>query len=518
TITHYPVASPSTTILPRVLPSRSNQTSNVSPATTIQPPNSSSSNQSSNIPPTTNQSSNITNQPINTSSMNLNQSLSNPPSLITNQATTARLLNSVPISINNDNINTTIPQFTQESIRKELEKENYYRAMYKYLEETRLPDNAQAARRILLESEFYSMINGFLCHGLKHTLSSKKSHFKHLQIVVPKTMTKWIMEIFHDSPLTGGHFGLLKTVAKIKERFYWIGMIKDIKEFIDKCTTCLQIKRKYGPKEGLLIPIEIEPEPFNTIGIDFIGPITKDNAQLNYCCMKSILDMGFQRSWFLIVVRIFLSNVVSGVNKLFGVHKLTTTAYHPQCDGQTENFNNTLIKMLKAFIGNELYGNWGELLRCVLYSYRITPHVSTGFSPFFLLFNRQPTLPLDTTLNVNFYSNSLRLDFADNYAQSVNNNLKRAFWFTKNNLDKAQELQKTNYDKGRRPTNIQTGDFVYLHTPYSQTSIGPKKFYKPWRGPFKVQEKVSDVTFKLDMGNLRDHKVVNIERLKKIFN
>ncbi|KAM9946473.1 hypothetical protein ACTFIT_004784 [Dictyostelium discoideum] len=97
-------------------------------------------------------------------------------------------------------------------------------------------------------------------------------------------------------------------------------------------------------------------------------------------------------------------------------------------------------------------------------------------------------------------TNSLRLDFADNYAQSVNNNLKRAFWFTKNNLDKAQELQKTNYDKGRRPTNIQTGDFVYLHTPYSQTSIGPKKFYKPWRGPFKVQEKVSDVTFKLDMG------------------
>nr|AAG37039.1 polyprotein [Dictyostelium discoideum] len=538
TITHYPVASPSTTILPRVLPSRSNQTSNVSPATTIQPPNSSSSNQSSNIPPTTNQSSNITNQPINTSSMNLNQSLSN-------QATTARLLNSVPISINNDNINTTTPQFTQESIRKELEKENYYRAMYKYLEETRLPDNAQAARRILFESEFYSMINGFLCHGLKHTLSSKKSHFKHLQIVVPKTMTKWIMEIFHDSPLTGGHFGLLKTVAKIKERFYWIGMIKDIKEFIDKCTTCLQIKRKYGPKEGLLIPIEIEPEPFNTIGIDFIGPITKDNAQVYLLVVMDYftkwpevfftLDMEGETVAQLLLYEIytrygvpkklvsdrgknFLSNVVSGVNKLFGVHKLTTTAYHPQCDGQTENFNNTLIKMLKAFIGNELYGNWGELLRCVLYSYRITPHVSTGFSPFFLLFNRQPTLPLDTTLNVNFYSNSLRLDFADNYAQSVNNNLKRAFWFTKNNLDKAQELQKTNYDKGRRPTNIQTGDFVYLHTPYSQTSIGPKKFYKPWRGPFKVQEKVSDVTFKLDMGNLRDHKVVNIERLKKIFN
>ncbi|KAM9999378.1 hypothetical protein ACTFIZ_002933 [Dictyostelium cf. discoideum] len=567
TITQYPVASPSTSVLPRVLPSRSNQVPNIPSATTNQssallksnqPSNVPLTNQSSNIPPTiqpsnsnqpsnvtpTIQPSNITSQSINTPSMNLNQSLSNPPSLITNPSTITRVLNSVPTSTNN-NTSTITSQFTQESIRIELEKENYFRAMYKYLEETRLPDNAQAARRILLESEFYSMVNGFLCHGLKHTLSSKKSHFKHLQIVVPKTMTKWVMEIFHDSPLTGGHFGLLKTVAKIKERFYWIGMIKDIKEFIDNCTTCLQIKRKYGPKEGLLIPIEIEPEPFHTIGIDFIGPITKDNTQVYLLVIMDYftkwpevfftLDMEGETVAQLLLYEIytrygapkklvsdrgknFLSNVVSGINKLFGVHKLTTTAYHPQCDGQTENFNNTLINMLKAFIGNELYGNWGELLRCVLYSYRITPHVSTGFSPFFLLFNRQPTLPLDTTLNVNFYSNSLRLDFAENYAQSVSNNLKRAFWFTQKNLAQAQELQKTNYDKGRRPTNIQVGDFVYLHTPYSQSSIGPKKFYKPWRGPFKVQEKLSDVTFKLDMGNLRDHKVVNLERLKKIFN
>ncbi|KAM9980171.1 hypothetical protein ACTFIZ_010232 [Dictyostelium cf. discoideum] len=521
TINHYPVVSPSTTVLPRVLPSRSSSSPSITTTTA--------------------------NTTANTTPLIINQTTTTTTPPITNQTTTtttSSLINQSN-SNNNNSSNSNIIQFTQQSIRIELEKENYYRAMYKYLEENKLPDNAQAARRILLESELYSMMNGFMCHGLKHTLSSKKSQFKHLQIVVPKTMTKWIMEIFHDSPLTGGHFGLMKTVSKIKERFYWIGMIKDIKEFIDKCTTCLQIKRKYGPKEGLLIPMEIEPEPFNTIGIDFIGPIPKDNNQVYLLVVMDYftkwpevfftLDMEGETVAQLLLYEIytrygvpkklisdrgknFLSNVVAGINKLFGVHKLTTTAYHPQCDGQVENFNNTLIKMLKAFVGNELYGNWGELLRCVLYSYRITPHVSTGFSPFFLLFNRQPTLPLDTTLNVNFYSNSLRLDFADNYAQSVNNNLKRAFWFTKNNLEKAQELQKTNYDKGRRPTNIQVGDFVYLHTPYSQTSIGPKKFYKPWRGPFKVQEKLSDVTFKLEMGNLKDHKVVNIERLKKIFN
>ncbi|KAN0039938.1 hypothetical protein ACTA71_011820 [Dictyostelium dimigraforme] len=371
-------------------------------------------------------------------------------------------------------------------------------------------------------------------------IQQKTHQFKHLQIVVPKTMIKQVMECFHDSPLTGRHFGLLKTVSKIKERFYWLGMIKDIKEFVERCSICLQIKRKYGPKEGYLIPMEIQPEPFHTIGIDFIGPIPKDNVQVYLLVVVDYfskwpevfftLNMEGETVAQLLLYEIyarydrgknFLSNVVIGINKLFNIHKLTTTAYHPQCDGQVENFNGTLIKMLKAFIGNELFGNWGELLRCVLYSYRITLHVSTGFSPFFLLFNRQPTLPMDTTLNVNFYSNSLRLDFAENYTQTVNNNLKRAFWFTKNNLEKAQELQKTNYNKGRRPTNIQVGDFVYLHTPYSATSIGPKKFFKPWRGPFKVLEKLNEVTFKLEgrlIGGNMDEQILSVALVSNSIN
>lgn len=175
--------------------------------------------------------------------------------------------------------------------------------------------------------------------------------------------------------------------------------------------------------------------------------------------------------------------------------------------------------MLKAFIAEELYGSWSELLRCVLFTYRITPHVTTGFSPFLLLFNRQPRLPVDTTLKVNFYSNRLVLDFADDIAQSIQNNIKRAKWFVEKNVEKAKENQERYYNKDRMVSQIKEGDFVYLHTLYVVNgSEVPKKFHSPWSGPLKVLEKKSDINFKIDLGDNRAHNVVHVERLKKVIN
>ncbi|KAN0021961.1 hypothetical protein ACTFIU_004107 [Dictyostelium citrinum] len=148
-----------------------------------------------------------------------------------------------------------------------------------------------------------------------------------------------------------------------------------------------------------------------------------------------------------------------------------------------------------------------------------TPHVSTGFSPFFLLYNRQPRLPVDTTLKANFYSNRLILDFANDIAQSIQNNVKRARWFSEQKLEKSKENQEIYYNKGRVPTQINEGDYVYLHTPYiANGSDVPKKFHRPWTGPFKVIKKKSDVNFELEMGNSLAHRIVNVNRLKKVVN
>jgi len=47
--------------------------------------------------------------------------------------------------------------------------------------------------------------------------------------------------------------------------------------------------------------------------------------------------------------------------RLFGITLSTTTAYHPQADGQTEHVNQELEQYLWVFV-NECQNDWDELL------------------------------------------------------------------------------------------------------------------------------------------------------------
>ena len=41
------------------------------------------------------------------------------------------------------------------------------------------------------------------------------------QAIIPKEMKNEILYQLHDSPMIGGHFGVEKTLARIKQRFWW---------------------------------------------------------------------------------------------------------------------------------------------------------------------------------------------------------------------------------------------------------------------------------------------------------
>ena len=51
------------------------------------------------------------------------------------------------------------------------------------------------------------------------------------------------MEGCHNSELGGGHFGRDKTLAKISERYYWLGMVKDVQEYCRSCDQCQRANR-----------------------------------------------------------------------------------------------------------------------------------------------------------------------------------------------------------------------------------------------------------------------------------
>lgn len=57
------------------------------------------------------------------------------------------------------------------------------------------------------------------------------------QSVVPHTLRDEIMEQLHAGALEG-HLGIDKTVTKIRERFYWPGIYRDVKRWISTCPSC----------------------------------------------------------------------------------------------------------------------------------------------------------------------------------------------------------------------------------------------------------------------------------------
>jgi His(2)-Cys(2) zinc finger. len=96
----------------------------------------------------------------------------------------------------------------------------------------------------------------------------RKKERKRLQVIRRWEM-EGVMYLMHDHPLSA-HFGIGATYEKMKERYYWKGMRKDIEIYVKSCDKCQRREKPKGKHE--LHPIEVK-EPFHMIGIDFVGPL-----------------------------------------------------------------------------------------------------------------------------------------------------------------------------------------------------------------------------------------------------
>ena len=80
-----------------------------------------------------------------------------------------------------------------------------------------------------------------------------------------------------------------------------------------------------------------------------------------------------------------MSHLMRDLCDLLGIKKLNTMAYHPQCEGLVERFNQTLkttIRKQAATFGAQ----WDCYLPGVLWAYQNTSHEVAGEKPTFLLF------------------------------------------------------------------------------------------------------------------------------------
>ena len=93
----------------------------------------------------------------------------------------------------------------------------------------------------------------------------------------------------------------------------------------------------------------------------------------------------------------FKNSLMDQVLQQLGIDRIFSAPYHPQSNGKQEVFHKYLKPTLKKLCEKDP-ANWHKYLNKVLTSYRITPNLVTAETPFFLVYGRDPNLPLHQLL------------------------------------------------------------------------------------------------------------------------
>ncbi|UYV72039.1 hypothetical protein LAZ67_9001614 [Cordylochernes scorpioides] len=349
-------------------------------------------------------------------------------------------------------------------------------------------------------------------------------------LVVPEKKKREIMKEYHNH-MSNGHLGVARTMCRIKSKYFWPSMLKDVSEFVKTCHLCQSRKGSNQLPSGLLQPIPPANFPFERIVIDFVGPLpsTKNRKKwiivltdyyTRYAETRAVSEatdifLRHGAPQYLISDRgsQFTSNLMKKVMKTCKIKHCFTTSYHPQTNGLTERLNRTLINMLSMYVNTD-QKNWDEILPFVTHAYNTTIQETTGYSPFFLMFGREPTSLLDDR-NI-----SVDID-KDDYDEYIKHHLDKINITRKlviNNTINTQERMKKNYDKKHMERSYEPGELVAVWTPIRK--IGKcEKLLRKYFGPYRILKKLSNVNYLIEPKDNpgQDPLIVHVSRIKPYF-
>jgi len=217
-----------------------------------------------------------------------------------------------------------------------------------------------------------------------------------------------IIRLHHDMPIRG-HGGQWKTVELVTRNFWWPGVTKEVKRYVEGCSACQRNKNCTDQPAGKLMPNSIPEKPWTHISADFI---TKLPLAQGYDSILVVVDRLTKMVYFIPttektsaegLARLFRDNVwklhslpesiisdrgpqfVAGLmrelNEMLGIKSKLSTVFHPQTDEQTERINQELEQYLRMFIDHR-QKQWPEWLGIAEFAYNNKAHSSTRTSPF----------------------------------------------------------------------------------------------------------------------------------------
>lgn len=362
-------------------------------------------------------------------------------------------------------------------------------------------------------------------------------------LVVPDNLRTEIIESCHDDP-TSGHLGYTRTLARLREKYYWPHLPKAVRHYTRTCRECQRRKRPPTRPAGLLQPIDPPTTPFQQVGMDLLGPFPLSIARNRWIVVATDYLTRYAETKALpfattsevaaffiqhIVLRhgapevlitdrgsAFTAQLTQDILRLSHTSHRRTTAYHPQTNGLTERLNKTITDMMAMYVDVE-HRTWDEILPFVTFAYNTAVQETTGFSPFHLVHGRQATTMLDAMLPL------LPDDDAHEDARLVSQRAEEARQLARIRISTQQSVDAARYNLRRRDVHFSPGDKVWVWTPVRRRGLS-EKLLKRYFGPYTILRRISDVNYEVLPDAVRSSSrrplhpdVVHVVRLKPYF-
>ena len=138
--------------------------------------------------------------------------------------------------------------------------------------------------------------------------------------------------------------------------------------------------------------------------------------------------------------------------------------------------------------------DWDEFIPLILFAHRTSILDAIGDSPFYVLYGREPRLPIDVKY-LPPAADDLSTSVLD-YRKRVVEKVELAQNLAGENLQRAQQKMKDYYDQKTKEPVFEVGQRVWVYTPRIRKGLS-KKLMHNWLGPYRIVEKLSPEHFKL---------------------
>ncbi|KAJ9541339.1 hypothetical protein OSB04_027845 [Centaurea solstitialis] len=344
--------------------------------------------------------------------------------------------------------------------------------------------------------------------------------YKGQRLCVPQSSYREAIVVECHQGALAGHFGRAKTVSLVQDRFFWPKLTRDVSMVLKRCRVC-HIAKTHNTNHGLYTPLPVPTRPWEDVSLDFVLGLPLTQRKMDSImvvvdrfskmahfipCVKTFDASQVARLYFAEVVRLhgvpktitsdrdvkFISHFWRTLWKRLGAKLKFSSSHHPQTAGQTEVTNRSLGNLLRALVGDNPK-KWDLVLPQAEFAYNRSNHSSTGRSPFFVAYGRNPFTPLDLTPLP-------ELDHFSAEGDEQAAQIKRLHEQVREQIVKHNLQYQARVNKHRRQVVFNEGDLVWVHLRRERFPQGRFGKLQPRAdGPFRVLRRLNDNAYKIDL-------------------